>query len=686
MIISYKWLKDLIEIDLTPDELAKQLTLIGLEIDGMHDRKDDRIFDIEITSNRGDCLSHYGVAREIAAFSGKNIEFTSQIADEPITDGNELVTIEAPELCHRFTARIIKGVKIGKSPEWLIDRLDAVGERSINNVADITNYVMHELGQPMHSFDLAKLAEKRIVVRTAKEGEKIKTLDEIERKLDKNTLLICDAEKPIAVGGVMGGFDSGITEETTDVLLEVAYFDRDNIRKTSRKLDLSTEASYHFERGVDIENLIRASNRATELICEIAGGTTGSFVDTYPTKPVPIEIVSPDLESEIERLSGLTIENTEIIRILKALGIEQKNDTTFVAPSWRHDLAIEEDLVEEVVRIYGYDKIGEELPRAISIGEYQPTEGRKKLLRSVLAGLGFDEAISYSFIDAQFDYVFELLVNETNSGGDDEFVSIKDPIIEGSTRMRPSLLSGLLDAARINFNQQNRNVKLFEIGKVFADSSEGEGLPKEKELLSMILTGNETFEQTKSSSRRLDFYDLKGALEVGLSALNLPPLTYKSKNILHLQTGQSAEILLSEGRVGTIGKLNASLTSRYKFKQPVFVAEIDLQTLLSHAQQPVRYTPLPIYPSITRDVSLLVKGHLTYDDIRTEIGRCDSELFRKVEFVDIFDGKGMKDGERSITIRLEYRSDERTLTEEEVEKVHEEIITPLKTTLAIKQR
>ena len=484
----------------------------------------------------------------------------------------------------------------------------------------------------------------------------------------------------------MGGFDSGITETTTDVLLEVAYFDRDNIRMTSRKLDLSTEASYHFERGVDIDNLIRASNRATELICELAGGTADKFVDTYPTKRTPVEINSPDLKSEIKRLSGLAIDDLEIIRILKALGIEQKDETTFVVPSWRHDLAIEEDLVEEVVRIYGYDNIGEELPRAISIGEYQPTEVRKRRLRSTLADLGFNEAISYSFIDAQFDDVFEYLTDISDIELAGKFVSIKDPIIEGSTRMRPSLLSGLLSSAHTNFNQQNRNVKLFEIGKTFTNSPDNNGLPEEKELLSLLLTGNETFEQSKSSSRELDFYDLKGVLEAGLSVLNLPSLTYKSKNILHLQAGQSSEVLLNDKKIGTIGKLNADLTSRYKFKQSIYVAEIDLQSLLSSPQEPVIYSPLPIYPSITRDVSLLVKGDLTYDNIRTEIERCDSEFFRKVDFVDVFEGKGMKDGERSITVRLEYRSEERTLTEEEVEKVHEEIITPLKTTLAIKQR
>ena len=685
MNISYTWLKDLIDIELSPKDLADKLTLIGLELDGMHKVGGDHIFDIEVTSNRGDCLSHLGVAREISAFTGKSIltQKSNKIASK---ENSDLVSIKDPDLCQRFTARLIKNVKIGPSPGWLKTRLEAVGERSINNVADITNYVMHELGQPMHSFDFNKLAKNKIVVRRAKHGETIKTLDEVERKLDPTILVICDAEKPIAIGGVMGGFDSGITEETTDVLLEVAYFDRDNIRKTSRALNLSSEASYHFERGVDIENLIRASDRAVNLICELTGGTVETFVDVYPTKHSPVKIKTSKLTSEVKRLSGLDIDEKEILQILSALGIKQENDSTFVSPSWRHDLTIEEDLVEEVTRIYGYDRVGEELPRAISIGEYQPTESRKKNLRKTLANLGFDEAISYSFIDSKHDDTFELASVLTNENVDEKFVSIKDPIIDGSTRMRASLLPGLLDAVRINFNHQNKNVKLFEMGKVFTHSPDKRSLPKEQELLSIIITGGETFEDNATSARELDFYDLKGALETGMEALNISSLNYQIKNITHLQQGHSAEISLDDHKVGTIGKLNSNLASNYKFKQPVFVAEIDIQSLLERDQEETTYTPLSIYPSISRDVSFLAKRDVTYDHILSEITKNNFELCKKVEFVDVFEGKGMNDDERSITVRLLYRTDERTLTEEEVEKVHQLILESLEVNLAIKQR
>lgn len=687
MKISYQWLQDLIDIDLSANDLAEKLTLAGLELDGMHETSDgDFILDIETTSNRGDCLSHLGVAREISVITNKRFKPGNLSDNIPKTKNTDLVTIQAPDLCHRFTARVIGNVKIAPSPGWLVKRLEAIGERPINNVADITNYVMHELGQPMHSFDFNKLAGEKIIVRRAKTGEYIKTLDEIERKLDESMLMICDKEKPVAVGGVMGGFDSGINEDTTEVLLEVAYFDADSIRQTSRKLNLTTEASYHFERGVDIENLIRASNRATDLICEFAGGSAVDFADVYPNKYISNQITSENLRSEVKRLSGLEVEQTEIDRILDNLGIEKINENTFLSPTWRHDLAIDEDLVEEVVRIVGYDKIAEELPYALSSGEYQPNENRKKRLRQVFSTLGFDEAISYSFIDAKYDDLFEIVPDLIEETPVEPFVSIKDPIIEGATRMRPSLLSGLLDAVRVNFNHQTKNVKLFEIGKVFGKTAGEDSLPREKELLSIILTGDETFEQKALTSRQMDFYDLKGVLDAGLDAVKLPNLGYKNKPAKHLQNGQSAEVLFNGSAVGTIGKLNGEISARYKFKQPVFVAEIDLEALLENPERPAFYQPLPIYPSIIRDVSLLTKRGLSFEEIRQEIEKLGFELCRTVEFVDVFQGKGMADDERSITIRLIYRSDERTLTEEEVESIHQEILGSLATNLNIKQR
>ncbi|HLM00441.1 MAG TPA: phenylalanine--tRNA ligase subunit beta [Pyrinomonadaceae bacterium] len=694
MNISYNWLKDLIETDLSPTDLARKLTSVGLAVEGIHKAAgDDFVFDIDLTSNRPDCLSHLGVAREVRAITNYELRITNEEAQIPQSAiGNpQLVVIEDADLCHRFTARIIRNVKIQPSPEWLVKRLEAVGERSINNVADITNYVMHELGQPMHSFDFNKLKGNRIVVRRARGGETIKTLDEVERKLDESVLAICDAENPVAVAGVMGGFDSGITPETTDVLLEVAYFKRENIRQTSRKLGLATEASYHFERGVDIENLIRASTRATALICELAGGEAGEFVDVYPTRAAPNEIESRDISRAVKRLTGLDVEEAEILRILSALGIERKNSALstqhsalFIAPSWRHDIAIEEDLVEEVARIVGYDKIGDALPPSQSAGEYQPTEPRKKSLRRALANLGFDEAICYSFIDTRFDETFALIDHLTDENAEEKFVTLQDSIIEGAVRMRPSLLSGLLDAVRTNFHHQQRNVRLFELGKVFAATANEDSLPKEQELFALALSGGEMLEGKATPARELDFYDAKGALETAIDAINLPALEFAAKDVKHLRRGQSAEIRFGGKPVGTIGRLNDEIAAAYKFRQPVFVAEIDLQTLLQAKQKDVSYRPLSIYPAILRDVSLHAGRSVSFARIKQTVEAQGFELLRKVEFVDVYE-TGIKD-ERSITIRLEYRSDERTLTEAEAEAVHTRILQILERDLGAKQR
>lgn len=691
MNISYNWLKDLVEIILSPNDLAQKLTDAGLAVEGVHAFGDDFVFDIDLTSNRGDCLSHLGVAREIGVIHNSKLKIEDSINNPESEIRNpELVKIEDADLCHRFTVRVIRGVKIGASPEWLVKRLEAIGERAINNVADITNFVMHELGNPMHSFDFNKMAENRIVVRRAKSGETIKTLDEVERKLDETMLAICDAEKPVAVGGVMGGFDSGITDETTDVLLEVAYFDRDSIRQTSRKLKLSTEASHHFERGVDIENLVRASNRATELICELAGGTAGEFVDVYPTKFVQKEIESKDIQFAVKRLTGLEVEGTEITRILDALGIKSKienqNSRLFTAPTWRHDLNIEEDLVEEVARIVGYDKIAEELPPAFGAGEYQPNETRKFHLRQTLANLGFDEALSYSFIDSKHDETFALIPEFVHENLDEKFVSLKDSIIEGAVRMRPSLLSGLLDAVRTNLNFQNRNLRLYEIGKVFSASSEERGLPNERELFALVVTGSETYENKAFAVREFDFFDAKGALESAIGATNAPNLTFKSADVKHLRKGQSAEVLLNGKTVGTIGRLSDEIAQSYKFRQPLFVAEVDLQTIMSAKEQSIFYRPLPVYPSIERDVSLLVKRNISFAEIKKAIESEGFEILRNIEFVDVFEGKGVADDERSLTIRLIYRSDERTLIETDIETIHHKILKNLEVNFGAKQR
>jgi phenylalanyl-tRNA synthetase beta chain len=688
MNISYNWLKDLIEIDLAPELLAEKLTRVGLAVEGVHPHGDDYVFDIDLTSNRPDCLSHLGVARELRVITNLELRVKNHENQKPETVNHDLVTIEAPEICQRFTARVIDNVKIGPSPDWMIKRLDAIGERSINNVADITNYVMHELGQPMHSFDLDKLAGKRIVVRFAKPGETVKTLDEAERKLDASMLAICDAEKPVSIGGVMGGFDSGITGSTTTVLLEVAYFKRESIRQTSRKLGLATEASYRFERGVDIENIARASDRATALICELAGGKAGECVDIYPEKFVPNKISSENISHSVSRLTGLEVDVRECDRILNALGILRQDPQSpiYLSPSWRYDLSIEEDLVEEVARHTGYENISDELPPAYGAGEYQPTEPREKLLRQTLVDLGYNEAMTYSFIDTRHDGMFEPAPGVFETADEERYITLKDSVIEGAVRMRSSIIPGLLDSVRLNMNHRRRDLLLFEIGKVFSAGSNDSGLPNESELLTLVATGGELVAGRAMPVRELDFYDLKGAVETALAAVGFDLVDFRPADVKHLRPGQAAAVSINGKDVGYLGRLSDSISAGYKFRSPVFVAEIDLQTVFAITTHAEPYRPLPKYPSISRDVSFVADRSVSFAGIRDALVGQGVELLRSIEFVDVFEGKGMSESERSITVRLEYRSDAGTLIESETEALHGKIIAELERELGVRTR
>src|SRR2546430_7692678 len=465
MFISYNWLRELTGTKLDPQQVRDRLTNVGLAIDSVEARRDDSVLDVEVPSNRGDCLSHVGIARELAAIDKSQVSIPK--SQPPGTKGktSDFTSVEIldPDLCPRYAARVVRGVKIAPSPEWLVKKLEAIGQRPINNVADITNYVLHELGQPLHAFDLAKLVSNRIVVRRAKKGETIKTLDGVDRTLDSEMLVIADADKAVALAGVMGGEDSEISNSTVDVLIESAYFDPSSVRRTARMLSLHTEASHRFERNTDAEGVLAAQERCVALICEIAGGVaTEDALDVYPE---PFESKSVSLRTErVEAITNLRVSQNEIKRILSALGfdlrLEDASVFTYAVPSWRHDVSIEEDLVEEVARHTGYDNIGTDLPPATLAGEFHFTEKRKRALRQALSARGFDEAISLSFVEATHD--FELIRELANRAS----VKLMNPIIEEASSMRQTLLPGLLTSIRHNFNQGIRDVFLFETGRV----------------------------------------------------------------------------------------------------------------------------------------------------------------------------------------------------------------------------
>ena len=684
MLISYKWLKELTETRLSPQELRERLTMVGLAIDAVEEQDHDAVLDVEVPSNRPDCLSHVGVAREVAVIENGRMQLPS--GKTPKTDGRSAsltsVEIKDPDLCPRYAARLVRGVKIGPSPDWLAKRLETIGQRPINNVADITNYVLHELGQPLHAFDFAKLAGPKIIVRRAAPGEKLKTLDGVERALTGDTLVIADAEKPVALAGVMGGEESEISTGTTDVLIESAYFDPHSVRQTARQLAMDTEASRRFERGADCDGVLRAQQRCIELICEIAGGVaTDDAIDIYPQ---PLSERTLGLRPErVEGLTSLSVQPDEILRILGGLGFETTGESfNFKVPSWRIDVEQEEDLVEDVARHTGYEKIREELPPASLSGEYQPSEMQQRSLRRALNAFGFDEAINFSFIaqESRFELIPSL------RGHENDQPQLANPIIEDAAWMRSTLLPGLLSSLRHNFNHGIRDVRLFEIGRIFSISTAGE-LPQETLALAVVATGGALEENRAQAERELDFFDLKGALETAVDWMNLSPLAFSQTSVRHLREGQTALIKLSDGtEIGAIGRLADNVAASYKFRQPVYVLELELTKLLSSPAKIIQYSPLPRYPSVMRDISLLINRNVALEEIFNVVRDQRVADCRSVKLVGTFEGGNIQSSKRSVTLRLEYRSDERTLRDDEVEERHSRLTSSLLKAFAAEQR
>jgi phenylalanyl-tRNA synthetase beta chain len=680
MLISFNWLRELTTTALTPPELRERLTMVGLAIDAVEEIEGDSVLDVEVPSNRPDCLSHIGIAREVAVIEKSEVQSPKSKVFKTEGKAADFTSIEIsdPDLCPRYAARIVRGVKIAPSPAWLAKRLGEIGQRPINNVADITNYVLHELGQPLHAFDLAKLSEKRIVVRRAKGDEKLTTLEGVERKLDSQMLVIADAHQPVALAGIMGGLDSEISATTTDVLIESAYFNPDSVRRTARKLGMDTEASRRFERGADCENVLQAQARCVELICEIAGGVaTEDAIDVYPN---PLAARSVDFRpARVESLTSLQVELPEITRILTALGFRigeagRAGSMTFVVPSWRVDVAIEEDLVEEIARHTGYDKIASLLPPSNMPGEYQPSEMSRRALRTALRNLGLDEAINLSFIDTAHDEQFETLPGLAVESKKAGLVALRNPILENASRMRASLLPGLLDSVRHNINHGTRDVRLFEIGRVFAGSTAGE-VPLERDAWALIATGALIQEGHAQGTGEVDFFELKGALEAGVDAMKLGPLRFANANVKHLREGQSATIMLADGNaIGSIGRLSEGIASSYKFRQPVYLAELDLTALLDSEKRTIQYRPLPRYPSVVRDLTLLLGRDVSLSELVQAIESEGVVDYSGTKLVGTYEGENIPEGKRSVTLRIEYRSDERTLRDEEVEERHRKLI------------
>ena len=668
MKISYNWLSELVTLTLKPKELAERLTMAGLAAEGVEPLRDDHILDFDLTSNRPDALCHLGIAREAALVCGTSLTPRATKLSESSESAESAAAVEIldSDLCPRYAARIVRGVKVGASPRWLAERLESIGQRPVNNIADITNYVMFEMNQPTHAFDLNLLHGPKIIVRRPRPGEQITTLDGSARDLTSEMLVIADSDRPVAIAGVMGGADTEINDQTNDVLIESAYFNPASIRQTARSLGMDTEASYRFARGADPNAQAKAADRVAELIAEIAGGQVlRGVIDAHPVLLTRNRVTMR--ASRIERLTGLKVTVQQAAEILQKLEFDveltEADKLSATAPSFRIDISREEDLVEEVARHVGYDNVAVTLPEWGGAGSYPAGDKQRRNVRRALIALGFDEGYSFSFVSGERDQLFRQ--------GKRPAATLSNPIDVNQSEMRSSLVTGLLDAVQHNFNQGTRDVKLFEIGRIF-EPSENDERPVEREALGLVMTGSVLPDDWRGS-KQVELYDLKGAVEVAMSTLNISGFTIKRASVEYLHPGQSGVLNKDGDEIARFGRLHPRVASFYKFRQPVFIGELEFGRLLQLPPDRVRYSALARFPSASRDVSALVPDTVMWGDIEAAVRDLGIPEIVSVRVFDTYTGKEMPEGFHSLAFRVTYRGKGRTLTDDELTGMHERV-------------
>jgi phenylalanyl-tRNA synthetase beta chain len=658
----------------------------------------DVVYDLEITPNRPDWNSVIGIAREISALTGNPLKLPViqflNTSSEPIS-GVVKVRIEDAELCPRYTARLVRGVKVGPSPDWLRSTLEKVGIRSINNVVDVTNYVMLEVGQPLHAFDYYLIARKdatsvpTIVVRHATNEEKFITLDNQERKLTSDMLLIADETKGIALAGVMGGQNTEINERTEDVLIESAYFNPTNIRRTSKALGLRSESSYRFERGADVGICDWASRRAAQLICDLAGGELLAHYED--SNPHPASGKSITLRPEkVSQLLGIELSNEVITRHLTSLGLTATAPMTFSIPTFRVDLKREVDLIEEIARLHGVDKIPSTPPRgAIGANAFDAVYDEIAEARRLLAGLGLNEAQG------------QTLVSRVECRGSSaELVALANPLSSDMDVLRPSLVPGLLDSLRHNVTRKNYDVALFEIGRVFTQGRSADShvrankpehadsavrAPQENRNVAIAITGQRApaFWSGDERDAKFDISDLKGLLEEFLEQFGVRGVTYTRRAEPTALLLESATIALGgKLALGEIGQVSPALAKRHDLRDTVFVAELNLDQLIARRNAAKSFKALPQFPGSRRDVAMLVPEATTHDAVLGAVRQAKPANLETVELFDVFRGKNIPAGQKSVAYAFTYRGTEKTLTDAEVNAAHEKVLAQFKTALS----
>ena len=644
----------------------------------------DTVYTVEITPNRPDWLSHWGVARDVWALCGGRRSFPNSQLPSPsgFEDWNSLVTVQAPDLCPDYTARVIRGVKVAPSPEWLRKRLSAVGIRPINNIVDITNFVMMEFGEPLHAFDSRFLKGKKIVVRRAADQESIVALDGKKYQLDSDMLVIADAEKPVAIAGVMGGEYSGIMPDTTEVVLESAYFNPTSIRLTSRRLGLTSDAAYRFERGVDPDMIETASTRAAALILELAGGELVSdLVRVKNSRPDHPRILCTF--SKINSLLGLELSNLQMVDIFRkiGLGVSDVGDDTCVVtiPGFRMDIKENADLAEEVARIYGLDNLPARRVSAVQAHPFRQDDWAPfEKLRNQLIAAGLDDTVNVSMLDektALSDPIFEA--------GD--LMKMNNPISLDLAVLRASILPGLLACVKRNVSRKNSDLALFEIGHVFCKNPAK--YPEERDELAIVLTGRAHPERYSAERAvQFDFYDIKGILESVLEQRRLKSYEFKPAADPRFVKGVCAELFIDGQKAGVLGKLNSGMTRGMRLQSDVMAAVIQLSVLFGAEGKSIDYEPVSQFPPITRDVAFLAPKDLDNQQVLDFIAAQKIPNLVNAEIFDLFSGAPLPEGAKSMGYTLTFRSMEKTLTDVEVNAAHEKLRDALARKLGVELR
>lgn len=670
MKIPLSWLKKYIDLKITPAKLVEKLTNAGLEVSCIEKVGKDTVLEIEITSNRPDWLSILGIAREVAAITQiKSVNEPKTLPLKAKASMRKPFSIEIidKKACPRYIGRLIKSVKISESPKWMKTALEAIGSRTINSGADITNYCMFETGQPMHAFDFDKLEGGMIIVRRAQKGESIVTIDGVNRKLDESILVIADARKPVAIAGIMGGIQTEVTGNTKNILLESAFFDPVTIRRASRKLGISTESNYRFERRVDTENVLFSSCRGAYLYKEICGGDISEpFLDVNyiksGTRAIQISVAN------IERLVGLKISALQIKNILQNLGFtvkpgKGKESLIITVPSFRNDVILEEDLIEEIARIEGYDKIEETMPsiKAHLDPACDDTYIAKAKIRDILLGQGLNEIVTFTLLSSQ---------SLDDAGIDKEQRStLMNPLSAQQEALRTSLLPTILKVINTNLNRKVKDIQVFEIGKVYRKAKNSFDEPN---YLGIALVGS-AYSNWKDKSRPVELYDLKGVLEALIESFGISSFAVQRKNINFFTPDTSFEITVGDDVLAEAGMVHKKVLKNFDITSDVYFAQVKISCLVEHRKLNYSYQTVPKYPSVVRDIAIVINNNIAAAEALKIIKEIGAPLAKKAELFDVYIGDQVPEDCKSLAFSIEYQKPDATLTEDDVNQVHSKI-------------